>query len=610
MYVSYNPIEAFPNDKILRRIDWFGAVSRNTTKESDPDIEVIMSPFIGNPDVPAKNKSVDTAKQSVFRVGVGCLPLLHIGAIWQGRLPVPLDRYKYTREDFQLNMAPGAMTIRRSDFSTTKGSLIPKEYYHLSIETAQAARVLTIEHKGNPYAVIIPVAEIIRFYYALSTKVSKVLFRGDLEKNPDALYIRDKTVFDENDSRLIVTAHMGTTFEEIKAMARLAASPNIALSHAMGIHTSLMKNTLNENCSFPEALPPFQGETSLTVRGKWMLSMGAWCFLVLWIEHCSFPYPFNKLEPHWYPTNPQIPKEPPEGEPEPPVGTGKIRTARNKRNLKPNGLIVNYAEPNIQAQRIKVVISTKRFRGLNNIEMIMPKPESYTPKHVPTLPGKELPTEFSTGDGTHRNANMGKLEVIQNPGGDALAEGHPSPAMFEAIVAVLEALKKMDMGKITYEIVEATESEADIIHSEIGPITLFPLIQGGESNRWAFILRRHEFRRKALVARITYYGKAFYLLESEHRISRSDLKIKKTEHYTTFMLYSDDFSLIQKKTLNDVLLLCTINDGAWLKEGQHRELKQKKYKHIWKTPEQLADRIFHYLHSVITGQPAKEESEK
>ncbi|MBI5634110.1 MAG: hypothetical protein HZA15_11610 [Nitrospirae bacterium] len=606
MRVIYNPIEAFPNDSILRRIDWFGAVSRNTTKESDPDLEVIMSPFIGNPASPAKNKAVATAKQSVFRVGVGCLPLLHIGAIWQGRLPIPLDRYKYTREDFQLNISPEAMTIKRSDFSTKKGPLIPKEYYHLSIETAQAARVLTIEHKGNPYAVIIPAAEIIRFYYALSTKVSKVLFRGDLEGNPDALYIRDKTMLDENDARLIVTAHTGTLFEEIKAMARLAASPDMALFHARGIHTSLMKNSLNVNCSFPEVFPPFQGKTTLTVHGKWIHSMAKWSFLVFWIDYCSFPYPFRKVEPHWYPSNPLIPKEPPEGDQEPPVGDGKRRSAKKRQTRNVNGLIVNYAEPNIHAQRISVVISTDRFLGFKNIEMIMPKSESYSSKHVSPLPGKEPPTELSTGDGTHRNSNTGKFEVMQNPGGDTLAEVPPSPPMFEAIVDALEALKKIDTGKIAYEIVEATEKETDIVHSEIGPITLFPLNQGSESNRWAFIRYRYELRRKALVAKMTYDGKAFYLFESEHRISRSDSGKKKTEHYTTFMIYSGNFSVIQKKTLNDVLLLCTKNEGAWLKEGQHRELEQRKIKHIWKTPEQLAARIYQYMHSAITGRLPEE----
>jgi hypothetical protein len=45
---------------------------------------------------------------------------------------------------------------------------------------------LALEQNGDPYAVMIPTAEIIRFYYATSTRLAQALFWGEYKETFNA----------------------------------------------------------------------------------------------------------------------------------------------------------------------------------------------------------------------------------------------------------------------------------------------------------------------------------------------------------------------------------------------------------------------------------------
>jgi hypothetical protein len=80
--------------------------------------------------------------------------------------------------------------------------------------------VATVEQNGDPCAVMIPTAEIIRFYYATSTRLAQALFWGEYDQTFKA---ERSGVFEEG----VVRLHLRRWLEDQDAWT-LAALPILA----------------------------------------------------------------------------------------------------------------------------------------------------------------------------------------------------------------------------------------------------------------------------------------------------------------------------------------------------------------------------------------------
>src|SRR5271157_2530373 len=82
-------IDAFPDDDLLWRIEWIGGVGYNTSVPSEPQIDVCLAQLPKGEKNPlsARARSSQVEKRTV-KIGVGPLPYVWIGSVWQKRRPV------------------------------------------------------------------------------------------------------------------------------------------------------------------------------------------------------------------------------------------------------------------------------------------------------------------------------------------------------------------------------------------------------------------------------------------------------------------------------------------------------------------------------------------
>jgi hypothetical protein len=81
-------IDALPDDDLLWRIEWIGGVGYNTSVPSEPQIDVCLAQLPKGEKNPlsARARFSQVEKRTV-KIGVGLLPYVWIGSVWQKRRP-------------------------------------------------------------------------------------------------------------------------------------------------------------------------------------------------------------------------------------------------------------------------------------------------------------------------------------------------------------------------------------------------------------------------------------------------------------------------------------------------------------------------------------------
>jgi hypothetical protein len=183
---------------------------------------------------------------------------------------------------------------------TSSSDAIPRSSYLFGSSWPHLRRTLlvAVEQNGDPYAVMVPTAEIVRFYYAPSTRLAQALFWGEYA---EAFNAERSGVLEDG----AVRVHLRRWLEDQDAwtLARYMCSP-VMQREASRLHKSLQLHQLNSTSLISEpdqALPcgfPFEGPT--TVQGIFLRlpaptadSPSRW--LILQLERCSAPFPFDRV---------------------------------------------------------------------------------------------------------------------------------------------------------------------------------------------------------------------------------------------------------------------------------------------------------------------------
>ena len=266
-------IDEFPDDDLPWRIEWIGGLGYNTSVPSEPRIDVCLAQLPLGETNPLSARSRSSQTKRTVKIGVGLLPYVSIASVWQKRRPVVTDL---------------AASRHRLHIDTTLCRMV-------------ALGELTSSHnaipRSNYLSVMVPTAEIIRFYYGPSTRLAQALFWGEY----DGMFNADRSgVFQEG----VVKVHLRRWLEDEDAwtLARYICSPHMQ-REASRLYKSLQIYQLNSTSLIPEpdqALRcgfPFAGST--TVQGVFLRMPGPtpdnprW--LVLRIERCSAPFPFDRV---------------------------------------------------------------------------------------------------------------------------------------------------------------------------------------------------------------------------------------------------------------------------------------------------------------------------
>lgn len=278
------------------RIDWIGAVTfaERYRRTSQPLIEIQLSKVsedisdansLFNPERMARME----AKQ--IRLPISFLSFLKIGDIWQeGRLSESPD---YEIVDFHDLMIDRTTTsiIKAGLNADSEGSYyLPHQYHPFHMRHTQS--YCTMVACGGT-KIIVPAAEMIRFYFGSSGDVIARIF--DVPFDPAKFWTA--AVPGEAGRKPKIDLAPGISCRSAPTVGRIAFS-KAARSTAELIGNSCVAAASNGQEVYPKAGFPFWGKTDLNASGRWLPLAGKerGVFLVFQLRSCSHPFPFIGLD--------------------------------------------------------------------------------------------------------------------------------------------------------------------------------------------------------------------------------------------------------------------------------------------------------------------------
>lgn len=421
----------------LWRVDWLGAITFRDRSRSayQPSIEVALSTI----------ESVDDAAPSLFQVlsakkpqkrrawlRVGQLPLLKVGSVWEnGYLVGEPDGCREEFFDLEVTRATTSLVKAGLALPTADNDheafLLPLSEHPEHMDHTHSYCVVV--ELSESRRLIVPCAELIRFYFGSSSTLLGRLFRAPLR--PDMFY-RDVR-FDRRTRKAQLKLAGGISGVSAADVARIALS-RTAWGAANQIGASLLAGHANNRPPYPQCSFPFKGRTDLAAIGRWLPFDGQndKTFVVHCLLSCSHPFPFSSLQ---YKMDWQVARP---GN----VISGSSNSGSERRKVSrkstPDNPALDQSDPSSRmARRTYHLGFVERFPDLRRKSILKTDLKSPSQGDVEFVDGIE-PERFAVGDeGTAEG--IAPLDLLNaRPIKEADRKGPP-----EFLVPVVEALKQL-----------------------------------------------------------------------------------------------------------------------------------------------------------------------
>lgn len=569
-------IKEFPNDGRVWRIDWFGAVRKNDNVPTEPTIDVYLRPV----SVTDKTSIADfgwlNKERICCTIGVGQLPVLTIGSLWKnGKL---LDYKVIVPSNLpNVNIAEDSVRLIEAAHKDQTGYIINKAAFDIGgFKNGLSARCLAIESDGDPYSIIIPVAEVIRFYYAISTNLAKIAFLGSYETNFDQI-IGERCGFDSKTKILIIHLRQWLYDNEGWVLGRILRDKN-AQQGFFQIHRSLVKQSVRKyHQPMPETNFPFQGKTDWAARCLSFTSGGKVRTLILELLRCTAPFPFSNLvvirDNDGRQASPET--DLPESNKRPYLRNQRLKSGTSKK-------LHSIEEPVQNMKRMVIDYVKERFGDLWNKELIKPEKEfcNYRKTDLLFLPPSESTTALGTGDGTSGQSKTAPISISINVGKETdIAQKPRSHSRSEALPATFENM----MAAVRY----LSENYQDKgVTAKVWP-TLYMPLTSNRSSQWSYLdtsattTNLVKTPRRVLIAELNIDNMLFWLVEFEQRESES---------LTAAMIYGA--SSMKAEEIKKILHLLARSKGIWKNIPPHGRFHIRPMKHSWPSIEEYASSIY------------------
>ena len=569
-------IKEFPNDGRVWRIDWFGAVRKNDNVPTEPTIDVYLRPV----SVTDKTSIADfgwlNKERICCTIGVGQLPVLTIGSLWKnGKL---LDYQVIVPSNLpNVNIAEDSVRLIEAAHKDQTGYIINKAAFDIGgFKNGLSARCLAIESDGDPYSIIIPVAEVIRFYYAISTNLAKIAFLGSYETNFDQI-IGERCGFDSKTKILIIHLRQWLYDNEGWVLGRILRDKN-AQQGFFQIHRSLVKQSVRKyHQPMPETNFPFQGKTDWAARCLSFTSGGKVRTLILELLRCTAPFPFSNLvvirDNDGRQASPET--DLPESNKRPYLRNQRLKSGTSKK-------LHSIEEPVQNMKRMVIDYVKERFGDLWNKELIKPEKEfcNYRKTDLLFLPPSESTTALGTGDGTSGQSKTAPISISINVGKETdIAQKPRSHSRSEALPATFENM----MAAVRY----LSENYQDKgVTAKVWP-TLYMPLTSNRSSQWSYLdtsattTNLVKTPRRVLIAELNIDNMLFWLVEFEQRESES---------LTAAMIYGA--SSMKAEEIKKILHLLARSKGIWKNIPPHGRFHIRPMKHSWPSIEEYASSIY------------------
>jgi hypothetical protein len=556
-------IDDFPDDDLLWRIEWIGGVGYNSSVPTDPLIDICLAQLGGGENNPLSARSRSSQIKRPVRIGVGLLPYIAIASVWRRRRPV-FTNLAASRRSLCFDTS-SCRIVPLADLADA----IPRSSYLFGVSWPAVRRTLvaTVEQNGDPYAVMIPTAEIIRFYYATSTRLAQALFWGEYDQTFNA---ERSGLFEEG----AVRVHLRRWLEDQDAwtLARYLSSP-VMQREASRLYQSLQLRQLNSPTLIAEpdqALPcgfPFEGPT--TVQGIFVRLPGAtpdtsprW--LILQLERCSAPFPFDRVVVDR--DNDSARGENAEDENLKPAWAKAEESESEVEKLAPD-MFQSNEEPRRGLEPLRIGLIEDRFEYLSGKTLIKDEKIVQRYRFLPMkTAASQRPTGLGTGQGTWgaSDLQLTKLTTVPSPV-QKRREVPVLPASLETFVQALELLAEQ---RQPYEVRLIGVGEGDTSFGE-HTLASFPTHDSPKGKRiaWAWIKTEKRARRVA-IAEIRLENKIAYALEIE----------RTNQQHAILVMTRSDWQEIGPSEWQAFLLLCARRRG-WALEDQLPGYRRKTTTH-------------------------------
>lgn len=565
-------IKEFPNDDQIWRLDWLGAVDRNDNVQTENYIEVYLRPVS---DTNKADFGSSIQKRICCQIGVGQLPLLTIGSLWKKQCLLQKKAIDGITQLTNVIISTNTTKIIMASHKDGENYLIDKDVFDIGgTKNGLHARCLAIEYQGDPYGIIIPIAEIIRFYYASSSDLSIAAFSGLYELNINSM-IGEYHHFNPENNGFILQLRQWLEDSDGWTIARVLQN-SCAEKGVKDIHGALAKSKINFPHAgykhYPETILPFEGATDWNARSLLFEREGITRIFILELLSCSAPFPFdsltvirdndgNKADPKT-----DLPDE------------EKIEINRAKR---PSAIddqdthLQSEAEPNKNVESLTIKLSTDRFGFLADKKILKIRKDQCKYKAADLTPCKNNTSiaGLGTGLGTTGQSDIVPVKITINEVDDVISNNTQRkrekalPASFDVMIETILLLKTFPNVKIAFN----PDSEHYI-----------PLLKPPKYRQWSYLNSRKEIKRSVIIAFIYIENRRYWWIEFEQREKGDDC---------TSALIEVSFQHTEN-TFKELLIQLARKKGRWSNIKGDLGIKINSLKHTWATTKAYADTIF------------------
>jgi hypothetical protein len=272
------------------RLNWFGGIERDPKVATEYKLQVVLTKV--KDDAKGAWHTEGAVEQDILRmvlIGVGQLPLLRMGSLWRdGKLEMLRSGVEQV---FDLDIPPGLPNYYIATDKVGLSGLVPFRDHRL-MGFGKNTKCVVLPHNGDPAGIIIPAIELIRFYYANSTRLSKAIFDGDFIHSPSSIYVPDYTGLDGTFA--VVCRRQDVSDDDCWTIARIL-NAKAAFDGARRVSDSMMRNFANTQHAHPESAFPFSGKTRIKALCK-KVGYNPARWLVLSLVACSGSFPYEELQ--------------------------------------------------------------------------------------------------------------------------------------------------------------------------------------------------------------------------------------------------------------------------------------------------------------------------
>lgn len=545
-------IREFPDDDRIWRVDWYGSIERNERVPSEPKVQVIISPLVEEVSDYASIKAVNHDDRKIIGVGVGQLPAISIGSLWKNRRCLSYCAGQ-SKEFSDLVINAQTVQLLRSDFKVDGDTLIKRQFHQIGGAAGLRANCLAVKWKDDPYGIIIPALEIIRFYYAVSSKLSKAIFFGSFRHDIESIVNPSLTGIDVEKKHAFLKLRKNFSNEDGYVIARILFNA-AANRGAKLVHDSIIQQSLSDSkWLHPETLFPFEGSTNLVARVKPMkVAEGKWRYIVFALEKCTGEFPYKTLTPDRDNNADQANEETDiSDELKEPAYPRKKPKAPSDEDPE----LQSDDEPNADYQPQVIALPSSRFAALSDVEIEKVEKDLcnfISAGRVTTIDGSV--DGLGTGNGEHNNNNVRPVNIESTR-----ERQEPLPASFDTF---REMVAHLNSGSCLAALRAPTDSTFYI-----------PLRKPSGQWQWSYLDSDSRLRRRVLIADVLYRGKNSSLIEFQWRNSES---------FRLAVISANNGGRLSDQQIRELLRLLAGKEGRWDHvKSIASNMKIELLKHTW-----------------------------